>query len=93
MNRSRAIRLVASSAVVMVAIMLALAAFSHRILPAEVDECQRDISHAGHVAELPPFHCIGHSEWDTAEDTWDHRHPWMTRQWHVQHGIDESHAE
>lgn len=66
------------AAVITVAVVVTFAAFSHRLLPESLDECQRDVSHAGHVAELPLFHCIGHSEWDHETGTWDHVHPWVT---------------
>ena len=72
------------------ALITTLAAFSHRILPADADECQRDVSHVGHIPELPVFHCIGHSQRNVETNTWDHVHPWMTAQWHRQHGFEES---
>ena len=69
------------AALLVLAALVGLAAFSHRILPPDVDECQRDVSHAGHVAELPLFHCIGHSEREADTGAWDHVHPWMTDEW------------
>lgn len=68
-------------------VMFVLAAFSHRVLPVEMDECQRDVTHAEHNRDLPPFHCIGHSEFDPEAGTWDHLHPWMTEEWHAEHGV------
>ncbi len=65
----------------MVGVLVIMAAYSHRILPAGIDACQRDATHAGHVHKLPAFHCAGHSEWDMQQDTWDHVHPWMTDEW------------
>ena len=67
-------------------IAIAFLAFSHRILPVGNDPCQSDVSHLNHVAELPPFHCIGHSEGDAVHG-WDHVHPWMTREWYVANGL------
>lgn len=75
------------AAAVLLIIMVGLAAFSHRILPVDMDECQRDVTHAGHVGDLPLFHCIGHSELDPEAGTWDHQHPWMTEEWHGDHDI------
>ena len=72
----------AASALSILAIVVVLAAFSHRLLPADLDECQRDITHVGHLPELPLFHCIGHSERDPGTGSWDHIHPWMTEEWH-----------
>lgn len=69
-----------------------LGAYSHLLLPAGIDECQLDMSHLNHVAELPAFHCLGHSEWNVEHDTWDHLHPWMTEEWHRERKMDESHA-
>lgn len=70
-------------------IILGLAAFSHRILPATADECQRDVTHAGHIADLPLFHCIGHSETSPETGAWDHVHPWMTEEWHLEHDSED----
>lgn len=73
--------------IVVVAGALVLAAgFSHRILPAEWDDCQQDITHMGHTDELPMFHCIGHSEGGAAYG-WDHVHPWMTEDWHLERDL------
>ena len=69
---------------------VAFAAFSHRLLPADMDECQQDVSHLGHVSELPLFHCIGHSETNRENGDWDHQHPWMTEEWHAEHGFVNS---
>ena len=78
-RRTFAILLLLAGSVVMVA-------FSHRILPAGIDECQRDVTHQLHAHELPPFHCIGHTE-GGAKSGWDHVHPWMDDEWHEQHGF------
>jgi len=77
---------------IIVAGVLMLAAFSHRILPEDSDECQQDVTHKGHISELPVFHCIGHSETKPETGAWDHVHPWMTSEWHSEHGLEESHA-
>jgi len=61
-------------------------AFSHLILPADMDDCQQDVSHRGHLTELTPFHCIGHSE-GSAMRGWDHVHPWMTEAWHAERDL------
>lgn len=73
---------------------------THRILPAESGPCQLDISHVDHVKELPMFHCIGHTEYVVAAGeegparvaAWDHLHPWMTLDRHLEHGFTEAHA-
>jgi len=75
------------------AAMVIFGAYSHRILPASMDECQQDVSHGDHVSELPAFHCIGHSEWNLESNTWDHVHPWMTEEWRREHEIDGSSAD
>ncbi|MBR9826007.1 MAG: hypothetical protein GYB36_09430 [Alphaproteobacteria bacterium] len=80
------LRSIAVSTLVVATALTGLAAYSHRILPADMDECQQDITHIGHIEELPPFHCIGHSE-GNAVDGWDHIHPWMTREWHEERGL------
>lgn len=67
-------RFLGIATLILLAGMGGLAAFSHRILPADSDPCQQDITHRGHIAELPLFHCIGHSE-GTAAGGWDHVHP------------------
>ncbi|MEQ8204862.1 MAG: hypothetical protein RIA65_01710 [Woeseia sp.] len=73
---------------------------THRLLPAESDPCQQDMTHAGHVSELPMFHCIGHTEyeWEPGKDgleavsAWDHIHPWMDFDWHIAQGFSAEHA-
>jgi hypothetical protein len=92
MNVKRVLKVAAVVLLVLIIALFLLAAFSHHILPASVDECQQDVSHQGHIAELPAFHCIGHSEWNMQADTWDHVHPWMSREWHREQQVDESHA-
>jgi len=77
---------------IVVAGILTLAAFSHRILPADSDECQQDVTHKGNISELAVFHCIGHSETNPESGAWDHTHPWMTAEWHREHGLEESRA-
>ncbi len=89
-------RLARVTGIVLLGLIIALfllAAFSHHILPASIDECQQDVSHLGHVAELSAFHCIGHSERNMRDDTWDHLHPWMSREWQLEQQADESHTE
>lgn len=84
----------------LVIILVGLAGNTHRLLPAAEDPCQTDMSHIGHVNELSMFHCIGHTEYMVApgkEDLlrvakWDHLHPWMTLEWHIQKGFSETHA-
>lgn len=66
---------------------MTILAFSHLILPANIDECQGDITHQDHIFELRPFHCIGHSEGDS-DTGWDHVHPWMTKEWYDKHGLE-----
>ena len=73
---------------------------THRILPSSKDPCQTDMTHKGHVNELPMFHCIGHTEYLVAPDKegllrveqWDHMHSWMTLEWHLQQGFSKEHA-
>jgi len=67
------------------AFVLGIAAFSHRLLPPEVDECQQDVSHEGHIADLPMFHCLGHTEFNIQSGAWDHVHPWMDDEWLQEH--------
>jgi len=76
------------------------AGHTHLIMPASSDECQQDISHKGHIAELPMFHCIAHKEFvpiQGAKGTarvgqWFHLHPWMTMDWHLENGFSPEHA-
>jgi hypothetical protein len=73
---------------------------THRILPSSKDPCQTDMTHMGHVNELPIFHCIGHTEFvvDPNEEGllrvahWDHIHSWMTLEWHLEQGFTKEHA-
>ncbi len=81
-------------------LLLALAANSHRVLPAEMDPCQEDMSHQGHLSQLPFFHCLGHTEYlvDPEQErllrveSWDHAHPWMTLEWHLDKGFSREQA-
>ncbi len=90
--------LVACGAAVL--LLLALAANSHRVLPAEMDPCQEDMSHQGYIRELPFFHCLGHKEYlvDYEQkgllrvERWHHLHPWMTLEWHVEQGFSGKQA-
>lgn len=72
------------------AFLLGIAAFSHRLLPPEVDECQLDVSHVGHIADLPLFHCLGHTEFNMGTGEWDHIHPWMDEEWLHDHAMDSA---
>ena len=80
--------------------LVILAGNTHRFLPAGVDPCQQDMSHEGYVNQLPMFHCIGHTEFEAAPaqqgleavEKWDHRHPWMTMEWHLEHGFSQAQA-
>ena len=91
-------KLIGTSIILIVLILLA--GNTHRLLPASMDPCQTDISHAGHINELPIFHCIGHTEYVVALEKdgllrvarWDHLHSWMTLDWHLQQGFSEEHA-
>jgi hypothetical protein len=74
----------------MVSVILLLGAYSHRIAPAGIDQCQQDITHKGHISDLPAFHCMGHSEWDMDKNDWDHAHPWMTDEWLSDHTMNDS---
>ncbi len=83
-----------------VLLLLGLAANSHRVLPADMDPCQKDMSHQDHVSELPFFHCLGHKEYvvDHEQDgllrveSWYHLHPWMTLEWHLEQGFSRERA-
>ena len=77
----KGIKILGAVLFLVVAFLVGVAAFSHRLLPEDMDECQQDISHQGHTGELPAFHCIGHTEWNMETGTWDHEHPWMTEEW------------
>jgi hypothetical protein len=91
MRVNRVVKVAGVVLLVLIIALFLLAAFSHHILPTSIDECQQDVSHRGHIAELPAFHCIGHSEWDMEKDTWDHVHSWMSREWQLKQQADESH--
>lgn len=77
-----------------------LAGNTHRLLPADSDPCQQDMTHKSHVAELPMFHCIGHTEYEVnpgrdgldAVLAWNHVHPWMDMDWHLTQGFSPEHA-
>ena len=92
-------RLVLSGLLVCGALVL-MAGNTHRWLPAEYDPCQQDMTHEGHVAELPMFHCIGHTEYEVgpgqkgldAVREWNHVHPWMDINWHLAQGFDRERA-
>ena len=74
---------------------------THLWIPAASDPCQQDLSHQGHVASLPLFHCIGHTEFEVlpgahglaAVGAWDHLHPWMDRDWHLEQGFTPDQAD
>ena len=82
------------------AVLILLAGNTHRFLSASSDPCQQDISHLNHINELPMFHCIGHTEFTVAPGKsgllrvakWDHIHPWMTLDWHIEQGFNKEHA-
>ena len=86
--------------ILVIIILLLLGGNTHRLLPASMDDCQTDITHAEYVNELPMFHCLGHTEYIVASDKegllrvaqWDHLHPWMTLEWHLQQGFSKEHA-
>ncbi|ANO52047.1 hypothetical protein [Woeseia oceani] len=88
----------AGSAILGVAVLLL--GNTHRLLPAESDPCQQDMTHAGHVNDLPMFHCIGHTEYEwkpgaeglEAVQKWDHMHPWMDYDWHIAQGFSAEQA-
>ena len=81
-------------------VIIFLAGNTHRILPAENDPCQTDLTHKGHINELPMFHCIGHTEYEVNPEEkgllrvkkWDHLHSWMTLEWHLKQGFTKEHA-
>jgi hypothetical protein len=80
--------------------LILLGGNTHRILPANIDDCQTDMTHEGHVNDLPMFHCIGHTEYEVNYDEegllrvakWDHIHEWMTLEWHLEKGFSREHA-
>jgi hypothetical protein len=82
------------------AALILLLGNTHRILPSSKDPCQQDMTHKGHLSELPMFHCIGHTEYVVDPDKkglervveWDHLHPWMTLEWHLDQGFSREHA-
>ena len=86
--------------VILLLISIGLAGHTHLLLPAANDPCQTDMSHLDHINELSMFHCIGHTEYVVAQGKkdlskvaeWDHRHPWMKIEWHLQQGFSEAHA-
>ena len=71
--------------VIICGVIILLVAFTHLWLPQAVDECQKDVTHRGHLPGLAPFHCIAHSERDYPQDEWNHVHPWMDREWEEKH--------
>jgi len=81
-------------------ILIFLGGNTHRLLPVSMDDCQSDMTHLGHINELPMYHCIGHTEYvvdPKAEGlfrvkNWDHIHPWMTLEWHLEQGFGKNHA-
>lgn len=82
--------------------LLVLAAGNtHRFLPLSMDECQEDLSHLDHIHDLPMFHCLGHNDFivnpgGTGFDfigQWEHIHPWMTKDWHLQKGFTTKQTE
>ena len=81
-------------------VLILLAGNTHRIFPADSDPCQQDMTHLNHISELPMFHCIGHTEYEVAPNKtglfqiakWDHIHPWMNLEWHLEQGFTKEHA-
>jgi len=88
------------SATIIIIILFLLAGNTHRLLPASKDPCQTDMTHAGHVNELPMYHCIGHTEYEVNQEKegllrvskWDHFHSWMTLEWHLKQGFSKEKA-
>ena len=81
-------------------VLVVLVGNTHRWLPVDSDPCQQDMTHKSHVAELPMFHCIGHTEYEVnpgrdgldAVLAWDHVHPWMGMDWHLIQGFSSEQA-
>ena len=81
-------------------ILALLVGNTHRLLPADSDPCQQDMTHNNHIADLPMFHCIGHTEYEVepgkdgldAIRAWDHIHPWMDIDWHISQGFNSEQA-
>ena len=81
-------------------VLTLLAGNTHRLLPADSDPCQQDVTHKNHVADLPMFHCIGHTEYEVepgkngleAVRAWDHVHPWMEMDGHTAQGFSSEKA-
>ena len=82
-------------------IIILISGNTHHILPATMDDCQTDLTHEGHIGELNMYHCIGHTEYvvDFEKEglfrikKWDHIHPWMTLEWHLEQGFTREHAK
>lgn len=81
----KAVKVLGSVVFLLAAFLVGIAAFSHQLLPADMDECQQNVSHLGHISDLPLFHCIGHTEFDMETGEWDHVHPWMDEEWMREH--------
>jgi len=92
-------RVILTSLVTLI-IIIFIAGNTHLILPTANDPCQTDMTHKGHIKELPMFHCIGHTEYKVNPEEkgllrvekWDHLHSWMTLEWHLQQGFTKVHA-
>ena len=86
--------------VMVLGVLIFLMGNTQNILPATMDDCQTDITHIGHLNELEMFHCIGHTEYVVNPGKkgllhikeWDHLHPWMTLEWHLEKGFSKAHA-
>ena len=86
--------------VLVLGILIFLMGNTHHILPATMDDCQTDMTHIGHLNELEMYHCIGHTEYEVNPGKkgllqvkkWDHLHPWMTLEWHLEKGFSKEHA-
>ena len=79
--------------------LVVLAGSTHIWMPASMDECQQDISHADNLWSLPPFHCINHTEFTYDTNAfgqeiivWDHLHPWMNYIWFIGQGFSGEEA-
>lgn len=86
---------------IIIIILVILAGNTHRLLPANMDDCQTDMTHEGHLNELSMYHCIGHTEYEVNPQSegllrvakWDHIHDWMTIEWHLEKGFSKEHAK
>lgn len=86
--------------ILVIIILILLGGNTHRLLPASMDDCQTDMTHVDHVNELRMYHCIGHTEYVVDPNVeglfrvknWEHIHPWMTLEWHLEQGFSKNHA-